>query len=243
MNEEPYRRRFKDPEEENAPEETAENAGKSRRGTAAGRAFRRGIERGTAGAVRAVLQSVLTAVIVLAALYFGIQYLPDLISGKTQVTDLVAESRLEAIGEFATYQYVYSGVREKTDTRYLLDRIEIPGTTNYQKYAYSGTIKVGYRVSEMKIHVDNLRREIYVTLPEPTVLSNTIEQDTSVYEQVNNIFNPIRGNAIALMEQDIREEELEKAKAAGLFELAAEHARELITDLLSAFDGYTVVYW
>ncbi len=243
MNEEPYQRKFPDPEEEGNPTDSAGHTGKPRRSAALGHAFFRGVERGTAGAVRTVLQSVLTAGIVLTALYFGILYLPDLLSGRTQVTDLVAESRLEAIGEFATYQYVYSGVKEKTDTRYLLDKIVIPGTTNYQKYAYRGTIKVGYQVSEMKIHVDNLRREIYVTLPEPVVLSNTIEQDNSVYEQVNNIFNPIRGNAIAVMEQEIKEEELEKAKTAGLFGLAAEHAQELITDLLSAFDGYTVVYW
>lgn len=242
MREEPYQRKFADPEDENAPVYRTD-AGKPPRGTAAGRAFRRGIERGTAGAVRAVLQAVLTAVIVLGALYFGIQYLPDLFSAKIEVTDLVAESRLEAIGEFATYQYTYTGVKEKRDTRTLLENIPIPGTTNYQKYAYSGTIKVGYQVSEMKIHVDNLRKEIYVTLPEAMVLSNDIEQDVSAYEQVNNILNPIRGDAIAAMEQEIKNEELEKAEEAGLSGLAEEHAKELITEILSAFEGYTVVFW
>ncbi len=243
MKEEPYQRKFADPEDENAPVYGGVLPGQPKRGSAAGRAFRRGIERGTAGAVRAVLQAVLTAAVVLGALYFGWQYLPDLFSNKTEVTDLVAESRLEAIGEFATYQYAYTGIKEKTDTRMLLEAIRIPGTTNYQKYAYSGMIKVGYQVSEMKIHVDNLRHEIYVTLPEASVLSNTIEQDVSAYEQVNNILNPIRGDAVAAMEQEIKEEELTKAEAAGLYELAEGHAKELITDLLSAFDGYTVVFW
>ena len=201
------------------------------------------IRRGAEHAVRTVVQSVLTAALVVAAVFFGIRYLPDLFSNRVQVTDLVAESRLEAIGEFATYQYAYSGVQEKSDTRYLLEGIAIPGTTNYQKYAYEGLIKVGYRVADMKIHVDNLRKEIYVTLPEPAVLSNTIQQDTSVYEQRNNILNPIQGDAVAKLEESIQAAELKKAEEQGRFDLAEEHARELISDLLSAFEGYTVVYW
>lgn len=241
MKEEPYQRKFADPEEKTSAE--ADRTGSPAARDTAGRAIRRGLERGTAGAMKALLQGTLTAVLVLAALYFGWQYLPDLFTSRTEVTDLMAESRLEAIGEFATYQYVYSGVKEKTDTRTLLDSIPIPGTTHYQKYAYSGTVKVGYPVSDIKIHVDSLRKEIYVTLPEPSVLSNTIEQDLSVYEQVNNILNPIRGNAIAEMEQEIKQEELQKATDEGLFELAEEHAKELIADLLSAFEGYAVVFW
>jgi len=260
MQQEPYQRKFTDPEAAPPRESGAassgkrgingtseghdgpDGAGKSHRDTAGG-AFRRGVERGTAGAVKAVLQGTLTAVIVLAALYFAWQRLPGLLRRRTEITDLMAESRLEAIGEFATYQYTYSGVKEKKEVRTLLDSIPIPGTQNYQKYAYQGTIKVGYPVADIKIHVDSLRHEIYVTLPEASVLSNTIEQDLSVYEQVNNLLNPIRGNAIAEMEEEIKAEELRKATEEGLFELAEEHARELIVELLSAFEGYDVVFW
>lgn len=204
---------------------------------------RRALGRGAAGLAKMILQPLITAVIILAAVYFGFKYLPDMFSSRTEITDLVAESRLEAIGEFATYEYVYTDVKEKRNTRYLLDGIEIPGTTNYQKYAYNGVIKVGYQVADMKIHVDNLRKEIYVTLPEPQVLSNSISPDTSYYEQSNNILNPIRGDAVASMEEEIRREELAKAESQGIYDLAAEHARELITNLLSSFEGYQVVFW
>jgi len=190
-----------------------------------------------------IFSAILTAVIIIGVVYFGLEYMPDLFASKTEITDLVAEHQLEAIGEFATYQYTYTGVKEKTDTRYLFDSVAIPGTTNSQKYAYNGVIKVGYKVEDMGIHVDNVRKEIYVTLPEAVVLSNTLEQDTSVYEETNNIFNPIKGDAVAQFADEIKAEELEKAKAENLFGLAEEHAKELITNLLAAFEGYTVVFW
>ena len=209
----------------------------------AGRVIRRAAGRGAAGLAKMILQPVITAVIILAVIYFGWKYLPDVFSSRTEITDLVAESRLEAIGEFATYEYTYTDVKEKWNSRYLLENIQIPGTTNYQKYAYTGVIKVGYQVADMKIHVDNLRKEIYVTLPDPQVLSNTIEQDTSYYQQSNNILNPIRGDAVAAMEQEVKQEELAKAEAKGIYTLAEEHARELITNLLSSFEGYKVVFW
>ena len=243
MQQEPHQRKFADPDTDYSGAEPDQGkTGRDTRRDTVGRAFRRGVERGTAGAVKAVLRGLLTAAIVLIALYFGWRQLPALFSGRATVTDLAAEHRLEAIGEFAAYQYAYSGVKEKRDTRTLLDSIPIPGTTNYQKYAYNGAIRVGYAVSDIGIHVDGQRGEIVVKLPEPSVLSNTIEQDLSVYEQVNNILNPIRGNAVAEMEQEIKSEELENAKAEGLFELAEEHAKELITGLLSAFEGYKVVF-
>lgn len=208
-----------------------------------GQMIRRAAGRGAAGLAKMILQPLITAVIILAVVYFGWKYLPDVFSSKTEITDLVAESRLEAIGEFATYEYSYTDIKEKRNSRYLLEGILIPGTTNYQKYVYSGVIKVGYQVADMKIHVDNLRKEIYVTLPDPQVLSNTIEQTTSHYHQSNSILNPIRGDAVAAMEQEVKKEELAKAEAKGIYTLAEEHAHELITNLLSSFEGYKVVFW
>ena len=68
MQQEPYQRKFADPDTDDSGAEPDQGkAGRDTRRDTVGRAFRRGVERGTAGAVKAVLRGLLTAAIVLIA--------------------------------------------------------------------------------------------------------------------------------------------------------------------------------
>ena len=154
---------------------------------------------------------------------------------------MTVERRLESIGELATYAMTYSGHTEARSARQVFG-LNVPGTRNSVEIAYSGTIKAGYVVADIRAEVDAEAGVIRIALPEVKVISNAIDEDTLQYVERNNIFNPIRGDAAAGYLEDIRKAELEKAVEMGLYDKARENAEAIIRESLAQFSGYTVAF-
>ena len=163
----------------------------------------------------------------------------SLFARKNELSDTVVMEKLQSMGQLVTYSYEYKNIREIKDSRQIFG-LNIPGTTHTIRLAYNGTIKVGFEVSEITVRVDNEEKVIRIALPEPKVTDNYIDMDNLSYAEQNNIFNPIRGEEITGELEGIRQEELEKATEAGIFELAEGNAKSQISGLLEAFEGYTV---
>lgn len=163
------------------------------------------------------------------------------ISHDTGLTDKVVMTKLQEIGQLATYSYEYKGVREIKDSKQLFGW-NIPGTTHTIHLSYDGIIKVGYEVSDIQVSVDNENKIINVRLPEPKVTDNSIALNADSYDQQNNILNPINGDEPIAELDTIKAEELEKAENAGIYELAKGNAKKLISGLLAGFDGYNVKF-
>ena len=193
-----------------------------------------------------LIRRILVTVVLLAALAVALKYgMPGLFRRlfmpRQTITAVTVERRMEAIGELATYSMNYSGYTEADSTRQLFG-INIPGTRNSVRIAYSGTIKVGYEIAAAQISVDADAGEIHIALPEAKVISNAIDEDSLQYAERNNIFNPVKGDLAANHLEDARKAELEKAVEMGLYEKAEENARRIITENLAQFQGYTVVF-
>ena len=189
-----------------------------------------------------VLASVATLALVYLALRFGVPgFFDRLFSARQQITNVIVERRLEAIGELATYAMTYSGSTEVQSSRQVLG-MSVPGTKHSIQIAYSGTIKVGYEVADIRADVDAEAGVIHITLPQVKVISNAIDEDSLQYVERNNIFNPIRGDAAAGYLEDIRKKELEEAVAMGLYDKAQENAEAIIGENLAQFSGYTVAF-
>ena len=189
-----------------------------------------------------VLASVATLALVCLALRFGVPgFFERLFSARQQITNVTVERRLEAIGELATYSMAYSGHTEVRSARQVLG-LDVPGTRNSVEIAYSGTIKVGYEVADIRADVDGEAGIIHITLPEVKVISNAIDEESLQYVERNNIFNPIRGDAAASYLEDIRKKELEKAVEMGLYDKARENAEAIIGENLAQFSGYSVAF-
>ena len=189
-----------------------------------------------------VVASVLTLAVVYLAIRFGVPGLFErLFSTRQQITNVTVERRLESIGELATYAMTYSGHTEARSARQVFG-LNVPGTRNSVEIAYSGTIKAGYVVADIRAEVDAEAGVIRIALPEVKVISNAIDEDTLQYVERNNIFNPIRGDAAAGYLEDIRKAELEKAVKMGLYDKARENAEAIIRESLAQFSGYTVAF-
>ena len=192
------------------------------------------------------IRRLLAAAVLLAALAAAFRFgLPGLwrrvFSSRQEITAATVERRLDAIGELATYSMTYSGQTEVQNTRKVFG-VDIPGTRNRVKIAYSGTIKVGYEVADIRVTVDPDAGAIRVSLPEAKVISNAIDEDSLQYEQRNNILNPIKGDMAAKYLDEVRAAELEQAEEMGLYEKAEENARRIIAENLAVFEGWEVAF-
>lgn len=202
---------------------------------------RRGRRRGGRLLRRLLVTAVLLAAAV-AAVRFGAPALwRRVFTHRQEITAVTVERRLDAIGELATYSMAYSGTTEAESTRKIFG-VDIPGTRNSVKIAYSGTVKVGYEVADIQIRVDADAGVIHVKLPEVKVISNAIDENSLQYQQRNNILNPIKGDMAAVYLDQVRAAELKEAEGMGLYEKAEENARRIIAENLAVFEGWEIAF-
>ena len=192
-----------------------------------------------------VLTRILTAVAavgILLLLFWAFRgqltrFFRDVIGGfaaeSSVLTDTELESRLEAIGELASYEYAYTGEREIRSTRKLLGMVNIPGTTHRIRMTYQGIIKTGCRVENISIHFNRQDNTIQVTFPKPHVLDHYIDMESLQIEQSNNILNPIGSDEITRDLEMVKAEELKKAEEKNIYVLAEENIRTMIRNLLT----------
>ena len=89
-----------------------------------------------------------------------------------------------------------------------------------------------------KIKTESL---VTVTLPEPYILSNEILAETlKLYDEDNNIFNPIHMEEIGAEIGDIRAQGEQEAIDNGVFEAARENAEYIIRGFLSGIFDFEV---
>ena len=167
--------------------------------------------------------------------YTGEEYQVD------KITVVQIEHVLEPISELSTYSDTYTGNTEGYDARQI-GKINIPFTQNHVDITYTGVIKVGYDVSEIKIDLDERNLVIHITLPEPKVNDNYIILDSLIFNNENNFLNPIQMEDLNIYFDGIQELELEKSKKEGIMEKAEEHMKALVQNALAEFSDYEVVF-
>lgn len=161
---------------------------------------------------------------------------------KRVVTANEVQSKLVEIGELSTYSGEYTVTQSEDYTRYFIDDIAIPGTTNSIQIECQGIVKVGYDVKEISPTVDNESKKIYIALPEAEILDNYIIWDTVKCSENNTILNPIDFAQYQEMISDIEQQGLEQAENNGIYEKAESHVKSLIQNFLSGFDEFEIVF-
>ena len=148
--------------------------------------------------------------------------------------------RLREIGELATYEKEYRDGRISWgDSRYVLG-VAVPLTYTSVEVTYSGSVKVGYDFSEIDCKIDNKNRTVQITLPPVRDFSELPVPDTTTPK--NNPFHRIPDDKVHELMEKAKQYELEKAEGQGVYQLAEESAKKIITDLFSDLEGYTVVF-
>jgi hypothetical protein len=163
------------------------------------------------------------------------------LSREKEITSIMVEEKLNQIGELATSSFTYSGTRRETSTRQLFG-VDIPLTENSVDIDYTGVIKVGYQLEGVHRDIDVKNKYITIKLPEPQVLDNYIIYDKLHCSDSNNILNPISSEQVTDYFNVIEQEELEKAVAQGIYEVAESQLKTIIVAFLADLDGYQVKF-
>jgi hypothetical protein len=146
------------------------------------------------------------------------------------------------ISQFSTYSGEYTATKSAEYTRYFLDDIAVPGTTNTISIECSGIVKVGYEVEDIKIEVDNDSLKIYISLPEAQVLDNYVIWDTVRCKEENNILNPIDFEQYQGLIAEIESDGLGLAEADGIYENAEANMQTVIRNFLSGFEDFEIIF-
>lgn len=161
---------------------------------------------------------------------------------KRRITVDEVETKLVEIGQFSTYSGEYSVTKSADFTRYFIDNIAIPGTTNTIQIECRGLVKVGYDVEDITPTVDNDSQKIYIALPAAKVLDNYVIWDTVKCTENNTILNPIDFAQYQTLISEIEAQGLEQAEAGGIYTRAEEHIKGIISSFLSGFPEFQVVF-
>ena len=145
------------------------------------------------------------------------------------ITVVDVRHTLRNIDEVATIEDTYSGHIDVDDgvgdSRYLLNtNLIIPGTKN----------GLGMKQSE---------NTIIVKLPAAEILSNELDETKTVYFEEDNILHHLKGEYYTELETVAKSQGLEQSiKDHALYAKAESNIKNVITDSLSIFDGYTVKF-
>ena len=161
---------------------------------------------------------------------------------KRIVTVEEVEVVLIDVSQFSTYSGEYTTTKSAEYTRYFLDNIAVPGTTNTINLECKGIVKVGYDVDEITIKVDNDSQKIYISLPAPKVLDNYVIWDSVKCREENNILNPIDFEQYQGLISEIEDEGLALVEADGIYEDAKANMETIIRNFLSGFEDYEILF-
>ena len=161
---------------------------------------------------------------------------------KRVVTIDEIQMQLMEIGELSTYSGEYSVIKSADFTRYFLDDIAIPGTTNTIQIECQGIVKVGYDIERITPQVDNESQKIYIALPEAEVLDNYVIWDTVKCTENNTIFNPIDFTQYRTLISEIESQGLSQAEAEGIYAQAENQVKGIIQNFLSGFEEFEIIF-
>lgn len=163
------------------------------------------------------------------------------------------ESSIQDIGLLCTADYYFSHVEKFDSTKTIpftvdpqtLPRgfewlskvmkkdIKIPGTKSSFIYSYDGNILAGIDFTKVKVEMEDDGDEVTVFLPKADIISTNIDQDSfELYDEKNNIFNPITVTDFADSYRDMVKDEEQKAISTGLLDRADANAQTLMTNLI-----------
>ena len=161
---------------------------------------------------------------------------------KAEVTETAVWETLTPISELSTFLVDYGDTYSITTTRTGIFGETVPFSKNSMNLMYHGVIKVGIDVSMIDIDVDQNRKVITISLPEPKVLDNYIRLDELKCTAKNNILNPLDVTEMPDILSKCAEKGLASAESQNLYTKATANAKLIITDLLAIFPEYRVVF-
>ncbi len=150
---------------------------------------------------------------------------------RTSITSEFVEQQISEISELATLHHHYRKNANYQDAKKLLEYMpdwRINKSIKEFSLVYEGDVKLGYNLKDIKILVEPNTQSIFIYLPEPRILSHSIDfESIQILWERQGWFNNIRFEDFKqffISEQKKYEQE----NSAELKRRAREHAMKLI---------------
>ena len=156
------------------------------------------------------------------------------------------EEILAPASDLVTTKYMYTDADIFEDYK-SLNGMKMPLTTNKTVFTYSGTLRIGVDLSQVRFALDNDARTIRVQLPPVQVLSHDIDPASFRYYDVSkSVFNATEmGDVTELIRQLKAEKEAQARENPEVWDQADTDARNVIRGFLTSSEltrDYTVIF-
>lgn len=166
-----------------------------------------------------------------------------IVETEVQISGETIRANIANIGKLCTAEYNYTHV-EQYDSSKKVKGYEIPFTSSSFIYSYDGVITAGIDFSKIQVKKDDTQKVITITLPDVEIISSDVDQDSfQLYDEKNNIFNPIHVTDVTDSFAALKNSEEAKARDDGLLDKAKENAKTIIENFMySSYDieGYKI---
>ena len=173
-----------------------------------------------------------------------IRVVETVVEKEIQISGETIRSSMSNIGILCTAEYNFTHV-EKMDSQRDIKGFKIPFTKSMFIYSYDGTIKAGIDFTKIQIDKNDTKKVITVTLPDVKIISSDVDQNSfQLYDEKNNIFNPINVTDVTDSFADLKNSEKEKAVESGLLYKARTNAIMLVENFMhGSYDvsGYDII--
>lgn len=151
---------------------------------------------------------------------------------EVEISGETIQYNMMRIGKLCTAEYRYTHVEQVESSREI-QGFKIPFTTASFIYSYDGNIMAGIDFEEIQIDKNDEEKIITVSLPDAEIISSDVDQDSfKLYDESNNIFNPISISDVADSFADLKKSEEEKAVEEGLLDKARKNAIEMVQNFM-----------
>jgi hypothetical protein len=148
----------------------------------------------------------------------------------TKISNDLLSQQIQNISEFATLEYKYTNMG-KFENQATFYGWKVPLTTKSFIISYDGIIKAGIDMTQVDIKMKG--KTIYVTVPQAKILTHEIdEKSIEVFDETQNIFNPISITDYHQFSLDQREKMEKKVKEKGLIAEAQKKVKTTITTFI-----------
>lgn len=161
-------------------------------------------------------------------------------SGEPSYSSDTIGNEIKDISEFAAMDYRYTNVG-KFENQLEFYGWDVPFTSKSFIITYDGSMKLG--VDGDKVAVDVSGNKINITLPEISILSHEIYEDSiEVMDQSKNIFNQIQVEDYTGFANDRKKDMEEKIKTNDVYTQAEERVKSQLKAMLTAMPGLSEKY-
>lgn len=165
--------------------------------------------------------------------------------GSVSIKSRTVNFGLNDIGELATQAGYFTNVQVISSSKQLFGN-DIPMTQNKYVFSYDGIIKTGIDFEAIEVNVDDTSHTIKVKLPEVKILSIEIDENSfEIYDERNNIFNPLVLKDINKSMIALKNETRDNAINKGIFKSTRSNSETLIKGFLAgSFDmkQYSIIF-